>query len=101
MLSSNFTKIKELETQIVSLKQQAEATRQEGIASRKSFYTTQANTLGKIMSIVFQLELVHCRSTPFMFNRESLMLDFYDYPIEGGLDRALLHAMRILVECEE
>ena len=101
MLSSNFTKIKELETQIVSLKQQGENTRQKGIASRKSFYTTQANTLGKIMSIVFQLELIHCRATPFMFNRESLMLDFYDYPIEGGLDRALLHAIRILVECEE
>lgn len=101
MLSSNFTKIKELETQIVSLKQQDELTRQKGIESRKSFYTTQANILGKIMTIIFKIELVHCRATPFMFNRESLMLDFYDYPIEKGLERALKHAERILKECEE
>lgn len=100
MLSSNFTKIKELELEIASLRQQDENTRKKGIESRKSFYMTQSNIIGKIMAIVFQLELVHCRATPFMFNRECLMLDFFDYRIELGLDGALLRALRILEECE-
>ena len=96
----NAIKIKALETEIISLKQKDEITRQQQISSRTSFYESQANLMGKIAAIIFKLELVHCRATPFMFNREILMLDFYDYNIESGLDAALLHAMRILAECE-
>ncbi len=95
------TRISDLEKEIATLRKQGEKVRQMHINSRKSFYNNQAELIGKVMTIVFKLELVHCRATPFTFNREKVMLDFYDYSIEGGLDRCLEHAMRILSESEE
>ena len=99
--SSTTSQIATLEKKLISLKIQEESERVQNIVSRKAFYVGQANMFGKIMTVVYKIEMIHSRSVPICFTRSGLMLDFYSYENEKGLDAALLHVLRILKECEE